>query len=140
MKGTSASTSAGAATTLDDFAASLVRRYFVRSGRLSRSAFWRSTLVAWGIFWVCFALLDDVTRIDLTRVPALVLLYSLFCLASRRYHDLDRSSSRLLLGLIPLFGLVFIMWELGFKRGTVGENGYGIDPRALIEKRDYATV
>ena len=123
-----------------DYAGPVARRFFHRRGRISRTIFWQSTLIAWTLFWIAFALLDGASSIDLTRVPSLCLLFSLFCLCSKRYHDLDRSSLRLLFMLIPVFGLVFVMWELGFRRGSVGENGYGADPRDLLKSRDYATV
>ena len=115
--------------------------FFSRKGRVSRGRFWQGTLIAWAVFWLGFVLLDGVSPIDLTRIPAAALLVSLFCLCSRRYHDLDRSSVWLLLLLIPVFGLLVVMYELGFRRGSVGENGFGTDPRDLREfTRDYATV
>ncbi len=128
-------------TQLSETAGTLARLFFSRRGRISRGHFWRATLAAWALFWVGFALLDGVSTLDLTRIPAALLIASLFCLMSKRYHDLDRSSLWLLLMLVPVIGLVFVMFELGFRRGSIGENGYGIDPRDLRElTRDYATV
>ncbi len=120
----------------------LFRLFFTNRGRLSRGKFWLWTLVAWAAFWMVFFLLDGVGPIDLTRIPAAILLWALLCLCSKRYHDLDRSSVWLLLLLIPLFGLAVVVWELGFRRGSVGENAFGGDPRDLDRYRggDYATV
>jgi len=110
-------------------------------GRLSRGKFWRLALSAWLLFWVAFSLLDGVSSYDLTRIPAALLLWSLFCLCSKRYHDLDKTGFRLFLLLIPVAGVLFVFWELGCRRGSVGENSFGIDPRELnIKERDYATV
>lgn len=115
--------------------------FFTRSGRLSRGRFWRATLVAWLVFWVGFAALDGVSAFDLTRIPAFLLIAVLFCLSSKRYHDLDRSSLWLLLLLVPVLGVVVVFYELGFRRGSIGENSFGTDPRDLESLgRDYATV
>jgi len=124
-----------------DLLSTLGGLFFTRRGRLSRGRFWLVTSCAWAAFWVLYVLLDGVGPIDLTRLPAAVLLVALFCLCSRRYHDLDRSSLRLLWLLVPLFGVLLVFVELGFRRGTVGENSFGIDPRELRQHtRDYATV
>ena len=47
---------------------------------------------------------------------------------AKRCHDLDRSPWFLLVGLIPIVGQIWLLVELGFRRGTVGANGYGADP------------
>ena len=116
--------------------------FFTRRGRLSRGKFWRATLAAWAAFWIFFVLLDGVALMDFTRLPAAILLWALFCLCSKRYHDLDRSSAWLLLLLVPLFGLAVVVWELGFRRGSPGENAFGPNPWDLQRYRggDYATV
>ena len=124
---------------------SLPRRPFhlllTRRGRLSRGRFWQASLSVWLAFWLAFALLDGIGPFDLTRIPAALLAWSLFCLCSKRYHDLDRSSAWLLLLIIPVVGAVTVIWELGFRHGSVGENGFGADPRELeFTDRDYATV
>jgi len=120
---------------------SLSRLFFSRRGRLSRGRFWQAALSVWLLFWLAFAALDGVSTFDLTRFPAFLLIAALLCLASKRYHDLDRSSLWLLLLLMPVLGVVVVFYELGFRRGSVGENSFGTDPRDLESLgRDYATV
>jgi len=133
------STAAGRAA---EITRACIRLFFNPRGRLSRGRFWQATLLVWAMFWLTYMLLDGVSSFDLTRIPAVILLYSLDCLCSKRYHDLDRSAWWLLLLLIPLIGLVIVLFELGFKRGSVGENGFGSDPRTSqgARSRDYATV
>ena len=43
----------------------------------------------------------------------------------KRLHDTGRSGWHLLLGLIPIIGLVYILVVCGFIKGTEGENAYG---------------
>lgn len=128
-----------------DYAGELARAtwrlYFTRRGRLSRGQFWRAALGAWLVFWLSFALLDGIGFVDLTRIPAALLIFSLIGLCAKRYHDLDRSSLWLTLLLVPVLGVLVVAYELGFRRGSVGENGFGTDPRLLHSlTRDYATV
>ena len=55
--------------------------------------------------------------------------------------NLDRSALWLLLLLVPVVGVLVVSLELGFRRGSVGENGFGTDPREFESSgRDYATV
>jgi uncharacterized membrane protein YhaH (DUF805 family) len=124
------------------FAHSIAANYFRPSGRLSRRSFWISTLIAWLAFWLAFGLLDAATTLDLTRIPAAILCWVLYCLCARRYHDLERSPRWLLALLIPILGVVWVCSELGFRRGTVGDNHYGTDPLTDLGHRaaDYATV
>lgn len=119
----------------------LVGLFFNRAGRISQRTFWGAASAAWAMFWIAYVVLDGAGPVDLTRVPAFVLLASLFCLCSKRYHDMDRSAAWLLLLLLPVVGALVVCWELGFRRGTVGANAFGDDPRmARYQQRDYATV
>ena len=50
-------------------------------------------------------------------------------MAVRRLHDLDKSGWFLLLGLIPIIGVIILLvWFV--QRGTVGGNRFGPDPLA----------
>ncbi|MDH3645098.1 MAG: DUF805 domain-containing protein, partial [Gammaproteobacteria bacterium] len=79
---------------------------------------------------------------DLTRIPAALLCWSLFCLCAKRYHDREKSASWLLVLLLPVVGVVWVCAELGFRRGMTGDNRYGPDPLTELGSRagDYATV
>ena len=48
----------------------------------------------------------------------------------KRCHDRDRSGWYLLWGLIPIIGEIWLLIELGFRKGTEGRNLYGPDPLA----------
>ena len=49
--------------------------------------------------------------------------------AIKRFHDLDRPGSHVLLLFVPLYGL-YLSFLLLFKKGTAGANRYGKDPAA----------
>ena len=109
------------------------RNYVNFTGRASRSEFW---------FWVLFAILVSIaaTLIDvmlfsdsemspLSTLAGLALLLPNLSVSVRRLHDLDRSGWWVLLGLIPIVGLIIIIiWNCS--KGTPGPNRFGPDPLA----------
>jgi uncharacterized membrane protein YhaH (DUF805 family) len=107
-------------------------------GRIPRSTFWFAVLFVWAAFIVAFLVLEA----NVSRASTLILyplfFWTMFALAAKRYHDLGRSAAWLLLLLIPVVGVVWVAFELGFRRGTRGENRHGPDP--LVLPLDYQTV
>lgn len=121
--------------------------YIKLSGRARRSEFW---------FWFLFVIIassvalavDGMLFPDLVTTSvedgaasfaveggpvSLVTTLALFlpgiAMSFRRLHDTDRSAWWLLIGLIPLIGLiVLIVWYA--TEGTKGPNRFGPDPKA----------
>ncbi len=110
-------------------------KYATFAGRAMRSEYW----------W--FALFGLLVNIALSIVDAVIfgfetdnlsLFSSIFSLAiflpslavaARRLHDTDRSAWWLLIGLIPLIGMiVLIVWFV--QKGTAGPNRFGAPPLA----------
>ena len=60
---------------------------------------------------------------------ALAALYPWIAVGIKRCHDRNRTGWFLLIGLIPLVN-IWLVVELGFLRGTVGQNRFGPDPLA----------
>jgi uncharacterized membrane protein YhaH (DUF805 family) len=107
------------------------RNYVNFSGRATRSEFW---------YWVLFAVLASIAAglIDIAlfglegssaieSLVGLALFLPGLAVSVRRLHDLDRSGWWVLLGLIPLVGvIILIIWNC--QRGTIGPNRFGPDP------------
>ena len=68
----------------------------------------------------------------------LPVLWVLFCLMSKRCHDIGRSAKWLVLLIIPIIGIVWAVAVLGFRRGQPGPNQYGADPHTAAP--DYLSV
>lgn len=107
-------------------------------GRIPRSTYWLTMIFVWAAFIVAFLVLEA----NVSRASTLVLyppfFWAVMALSAKRYHDLGRSAAWLLLLAIPLVGVLWVGFELGFRRGTRGENRYGPDP--LVLPLDYQTV
>src|SRR5947209_13348804 len=107
-------------------------------GRLPRVKFWIRSSLAAAAFILLFAAFDSLFGHASTLVLYPPLLWILFALAARRYHDLGKPASRLLLLLLPLIGPIVVLFDLAFRKGTEGDNPYGPDP--LTFGIDYLTV
>lgn len=121
--------------------------YVTFSGRSRRSAYW---------FWMLFVIVVSILALiidgvlfpglmtaevvdgmasvqanggPVVAVATLALFLPGLAVSVRRLHDTDRSGWWLLLGLIPIVGIiVLIVWYC--TEGTRGANRFGADPKA----------
>ncbi len=56
-------------------------------------------------------------------------IYSAFAMQIKRWHDLGKSGWFVLLGFIPIVGIICLVYLL-FIKGTDGDNQFGKDPLA----------
>ena len=63
-----------------------------------------------------------------TLIVALAGIWVALAVGAKRCHDRDRSGWFQLIMLIPIVGGLWLLIELGFLRGTIGENRFGPDP------------
>lgn len=111
-----------------------VKKYAVFSGRARRAEYWYFALF-YLLLYIALLIVDVLTgTFDLmtgyglcSGVFALAMLVPSLALAVRRLHDIDRSGWWLLIGLIPLVGIIVIM-VFTTMAGTRGENRFGPDP------------
>jgi uncharacterized membrane protein YhaH (DUF805 family) len=111
----------------------VLRKYAVFSGRARRKEFWFFVLCN-ALIVIGLTIVDSV--IGLSENPSQGILVSLYWLAVlipsiavgvRRLHDTGRSGWWILLGLVPIIGLVLIVfYVIGGQRGP---NKYGPDPK-----------
>jgi uncharacterized membrane protein YhaH (DUF805 family) len=131
---------------------------FSFSGRVNRAPYWLAGVLTYlclmGLVWVAIGL-AFAGRIGATVVLVVAILVALvwvgLALAAKRLHDRDKSAwwlllfylgpvllngwgrhavsgGRVILGLIAFAISIWALVELGFLRGTPGENRYGPDP------------
>lgn len=125
---------------------------FSADGRLNRARFWLavlgssfglSALLGLTLFALWQVLPGEITEDGVFRMDgvaalpyvALIMgwlvlqLWISICLGIKRYHDMDKPGSRMLILLIPAIGGLIYVIQAGFLRGTTGANSYGADPR-----------
>ena len=116
----------------------LSRLLFSHQGRIARSTFWCTGLAITALFVLLLVFLQT----ELRHAASLALYPPFFWMMSalwvKRLRDRGKSPWWLLAFAIPVAGPVYLAIELGFRRGTVGENQYGSDP--YDDRPDYLVV
>jgi len=101
----------------------VMQKYANFSGRAIRSEYWWFIL-AYIIAYLVLAIVDYVLGAQLlTAILSLGLLIPSIAVGVRRLHDLDKSGWWLLLGFVPIIGLILIYWFA--QPGTPGANRFG---------------
>ena len=97
-------------------------------GRISRSEF------AWSYFML--VIINIVALVSLSQddwglifIVSTVIGFINASLIFQRLHDLGRPGHHYLLTLIPIYNIIFILFDLCGKEGQLGKNKYGDDPR-----------
>ena len=106
--------------------------YATFGGRARRSEFWffwLFNLLAHGVAGILDVAIFGIAS-PLNAIVSLLLLVPNLAVAVRRLHDGGRSGWWLLIVLVPLLGiLVLLFWSV--RRGEDGPNRFGADPRAI---------
>jgi len=111
----------------------VLRKYAVFDGRARRKEYWTFFLVNFiiavvmgfmaGILWSILGLVVNIAL----WVYALAIIVPSIAVAVRRLHDTGRSGWWVLIGFIPIIGLVLIVFLI--QDSAPGENEYGPNPK-----------
>ena len=105
------------------------QNYFTIEGRAQRSQYWWFTLFMLLVYTVT-SFLDLLVGFPIFyMIAALGFLAPSICVSIRRMHDHDKSGWWLLIGFIPVLGLLYLLY-LFVMPGTAGDNNFGPDPLA----------
>ena len=112
---------------MDQFVAAYkdaLSKYAQFSGRLSVGGYWRFVAVNVAA-WIVFVILAQIASalIFLAVIYWLAILIPSIAAAVRRMHDTGKSGAMVLVGLIPLVGLIVIVWLV--QAGDPSSNQYG---------------
>ncbi|MBX3567707.1 MAG: DUF805 domain-containing protein [Rhizobiaceae bacterium] len=106
-------------------------------GRINRAKFWACI----GVFFVgaiIAMIIDNLIGTTIQNLPygyvyvlyVLAMLYPVFSVYAKRWHDRDKSGWWTLIVLVPIIGGIWLLVELGILQGTRGPNRFGPDPLA----------
>ena len=106
--------------------------WFSFDGRMRRRDFWLKGFLPVLPFQILFDILVFRPSTLNTDIAAGALVFVCFfpviAVTLKRLHDRNHSGWFFFVGLIPVIGIIWFLAELGFLRGTEGENQYGKDP------------
>ncbi len=109
--------------------------FFSFKGRIPRTTLWADWVMPIMPILLLMVYFDFSTGTGFfTGICLLVIAYPSLAVGARRCHDRNRSGWFQLLGLIPLVN-IWVMIELGFLKGTSGDNKFGSDPLSLHYER-----
>ena len=112
--------------------------YLSPRGRVSRSDWWLKYVLAMIVLTTVAGLLDAALGLSdpetgvgiISIVVTLLMIVPAIIVCIKRYHDRNKSGWWVLIVLIPIIGGIWQIIELGFLRGTIGQNRFGPDPVA----------
>ena len=112
------------------------KKYTVFNGRSTRSEYWYFYLFN----LIISIAIGMVAAVISTKINLLSDLYSLLVIipglavSVRRLHDIGKSGWMLLVGLIPIVGLIWLIILMATD-SVSGENKYGPNPKAVPAKQ-----
>ena len=116
----------------------LLQLLFSFKGRVARSTFWGAALVLGFSFVVLLVFLETQFGRNSSLILYPPFFWAMAAISSKRLHDRGKPAPWFLVLLIPVLGPLWLLVELGLRRGTIGENQYGADP--YDARPDYLTV
>ena len=118
-----------ASTTMGDGGMSITQVWFSFEGRIGRQTYWLKYFLPWVGLNIVAGIIDATTGFPAVGlVVGLVGIWVGIAAGAKRCHDRDRTGWFQLIALIPIIGVIWLLVELGFLKGSEGENRFGPDP------------
>ena len=130
VKSTSHSTADALIGRTPDIRQQTRRLMFSFRGRATRQQYWLGAVVPPFVFMALATAFNLPARMgDFGfTVVGLLLVWIMLAIGVKRCHDRGRSGWFLLVGLIPVLGFFWLLYELGLKDGDGGQNRFGPPP------------
>jgi uncharacterized membrane protein YhaH (DUF805 family) len=110
--------------------------YSARFGRISRAT-WLARLFALALFCSAFGMLAEwAVGSAGASLFAFIFVWCGAAVSAQRLHDRGLSSWWLMMLLVPVFGPLWLVWQL-LRTGDAGANGHGHNPAV---RGDYLQV
>ncbi|HDM8144704.1 TPA: DUF805 domain-containing protein [Vibrio harveyi] len=115
-----------------DWYLAVLKKYAVFNGRARRKEYWMFFLFNL-IFSFVLGFIDGILgTVFIGTIYGLVVLIPGIAVMVRRLHDIGRTGWWVLIGLIPLIGLIVLI-VFAATDGNKGSNEYGSNPKDLAD-------
>jgi uncharacterized membrane protein YhaH (DUF805 family) len=110
-------------------------------GRIGRQTYWLKFVLPYIVALIVLTIVESVAGLTiddgmgggigiLSSIFSLIGIWFSLAAGAKRCHDRNRSGWFQAIALIPIIGAIWLLIELGFLKGTEGENRFGADPLA----------
>jgi FAD/FMN-containing dehydrogenase/uncharacterized membrane protein YhaH (DUF805 family) len=106
---------------------------FTTHGRINRRTYWVVSIFIWTTFYILFNALDFLFSHAATWAIYPLLFWTLLATAFKRLHDSNLSGAWLFLVFVPVVGPLFLIYLLGFRKGTSENNRFGTVPGSAAD-------
>ena len=103
---------------------------FTIRGRINRLNYWIVSIFIWTTFYVLFNFLEFIFSYSATWILYPLLFWALIATATKRLHDSNKTGFWIWLILIPVLGPLILVFILGFKKGNINTNRFGVVPNS----------
>ena len=101
---------------------------FTNWGRINRLTYWITIIFIWTSFYILFNILKHGINYSATLIIYPLLFWALISTAVKRLHDINKSGHFIWFILIPVFGLLLLIFYVFFKKGNHSVNRFGRVP------------
>ena len=108
-----------------------IGKSFTFSGRSSRSEYWWWMLASI-LFQIICTIIAVLGNVGVAAIFPILLVLPTATMIVRRLHDLEKSGWWFLIVLIPLVGMLYLIY-LFIQEGDMNENIYGTVPTNILE-------
>jgi uncharacterized membrane protein YhaH (DUF805 family) len=108
-----------------------IGKSFTFSGRSSRSEYWWWMLASI-LFQIICTIIAVLGNVGVAAIFPILLVLPTATMIVRRLHDLEKSGWWFLIVLIPLAGILYLIY-LFIQEGDMNENIYGPVPTNILE-------
>ena len=108
-----------------------IGKSFTFSGRSSRSEYWW-WILAGILFQIICTIIAVLGNVGVAAIFPILLVLPTTTMMVRRLHDFEKSGWWLLIVLIPLIGILYLIY-LFIQEGDMNENIYGRVPTNILE-------
>lgn len=108
-----------------------IGKSFTFSGRSSRSEYWW-WMLAGILFQIICIIIAVLGNVGVAAIFPILLVLPTATMIVRRLHDLEKSGWWFLIVLIPLVGMLYLIY-LFIQEGDMNENIYGTVPTNILE-------
>jgi uncharacterized membrane protein YhaH (DUF805 family) len=105
---------------------------FTFKGRIDRRTYWLASVFLWSDFYIFYKLFSLMGNwATWPFIP--LMLWATAAVSTKRFHDRGKSGLQFLWIFVPVFGLLYVSYQLGLRGGQKKSNVFGVVPGSELD-------